>query len=99
MPRENLDRSTPEGGRSICVPVLGSVPVPEPLRVWAGSLASLAVAAAFWLAVVVPLALLVLLAGGLDAPTDVTTFLVLVAVDGAALVAGRGYAAPEAGGE
>lgn len=52
-------------------------------------------AVAFWLAVALPVALVALLVAGIDRPTDVATFLLLVGANGTALVAGRGYAATD----
>ncbi|PSQ15410.1 hypothetical protein BRD00_14020 [Halobacteriales archaeon QS_8_69_26] len=54
--------------------------------------ARIGAAAAFWVAVALPVALVALLAGGIERPTDVATFLLLVGVNGTALLAGHGYA-------
>ena len=63
----------------------------DPARV----VARVAVGLSFWAGVALPVALIVLLAGGIQRPTDVAAFLALVAINCFALVVGRGYAAPE----
>lgn len=103
MSRKDLDRSValplvgsiPLPVGSISVPVLGSFTVPDPFDDPAAFAARVAVGVSFWVGVALPVALLVMLAGGIQRPTDVTAFLGLVAINCAALVAGRGYAAPE----
>jgi len=53
------------------------------------------VAASFWIAIALPLALVAVVATGIEHPIDVATFLLLVGANGTALVVGRGYAATD----